>query len=128
MKSVNSLERFQAFIEERRCLGDWADYVSANLRKLSRVRLVEACGLRRSVIYQNAQIVTLLSELEAELRVLGVLTEFSADIHSASQDGLTHGEQFEQRMGELSASLCEFNAYLDDVSKSLESYPLSRPA
>ncbi|HBP2805090.1 TPA: hypothetical protein L5X79_006685, partial [Pseudomonas aeruginosa] len=120
--------RFQSFVEERRLLGDWADFVSADMTRLSRVKLVEACGIQRSIIYQNAQVVTLLRDLESELRAHGVLYGRSADTNCAHQNGLTHDEEeLEQRLGDLSASLCKFNDYLNEVSKSLVVYPLSRP-
>ncbi len=125
---MNGLKRFQSFVEERRLLGDWADFVSADMTRLSRVKLVEACGIQRSIIYQNAQVVTLLRDLESELRAHGVLYGSSADTNCAHQNGLTHDEEeLEQRLGDLSASLCKFNDYLNEVSKSLVVYPLSRP-
>ncbi|MCL8047703.1 hypothetical protein M8864_34025, partial [Pseudomonas aeruginosa] len=73
LKSVNSLKRFQSFVEERRRMGDWADFGSADMTRLSRVKLVEACGIQRSIIYQNSQVVTLLRDLESELRAQGCL-------------------------------------------------------
>lgn len=127
MKSVNGLERFQSFVEERRRLGDWAEYGSADMTRLSRVKLVEACGIKRSLIYQNSQIVALLRDLESELRAHGVLYARSADTNCAPQNGSTHNEEFELRLVDLSASLCQFNQYLDNVSNSLLMYPLSRP-
>jgi hypothetical protein len=127
MKSVNGLKRFQSFVEERRRLGDWAEYGSADMTRLSRVKLVEACGIKRSLIYQNSQVVALLRDLESELRAHGVLYARSADNNCGPQNGSTHDEEFELRLVDLSASLCQFNQYLSDVSKSLLMYPLSRP-
>ncbi len=83
--------------------------------------------LRPPIIYQNSQVVTQLRDLESELRAHGVLYGRSADTNCAHQNGLTHDEELEQRLGDLSASLCKFNDYLNEVSNSLVVYPLSRP-
>lgn len=124
---MNGLKRFQSFIEERRLLGDWANFVSADMTRLSRVKLVEACGIQRSIIYQNSQVATLLRDLESELRAHGVLYGRSADTNCAHQNFLTHAEELEQRLGDFSASLYKLNEYLNEVSNSLVAYPLSRP-
>lgn len=126
MKSVSGLRRFQSFVEERRRLGDWSKYCSADMTRLSRVMLVEACGIKRSLIYQNSHVAALLRDVESELTEQGILGARPAEPILSAQSGSICDVSFEQRIVDLSASILEFDQYLNDVCNSLMMCPLPR--
>jgi hypothetical protein len=79
-------ERFEWFLKERFTSGDWSDFLSADQSSLSRRKILEACHLARSVLYQNSFIKKRLAEVEAELRCGGVLKKLDSKIDTPSEE------------------------------------------
>lgn len=72
-QAKESASKFEQFIAERERLNDWNIYVHPNRRRLSRGKIVDACGFTRSVLLQNPTVVGRLSRLEDELRERQIL-------------------------------------------------------
>ena len=70
---MSSLEIFDKFIQERELLNDWKGFLSRDKRMLSRAKILKRCGIKRSALYQNRQIVDRLRTLESKLTEIGVL-------------------------------------------------------
>jgi hypothetical protein len=79
-------ERFEQFLKERFTFGDWSDFLSADQSSLSRRKILEACHLARSALYQNSFIKKRLAEVEAELRFGGVLKKLHSKIDTPSEE------------------------------------------
>lgn len=79
-------ERFERFLTERSSLGDWSDFLSADQFSLSRRKILKACHLARSALYQNTVIKDRLAEVEAELRCVGVLKKSHSKIDMRSDE------------------------------------------
>lgn len=72
---MTKVDRFEQFVKSRYELGDWDDYLLADRSKLVRWKILEACQFSRSSLYQDPVIKDRLSDVEADLRISGVLRE-----------------------------------------------------
>lgn len=96
--AVLNLQRFEAWVEERKRVGDWRLYVRGN--KLNRSEIAVECGFAKSVLQQNPSVLSLLGEVERDLVKEGVLlATTSADAQlgpestSLAQEGDTRATQ-----------------------------------
>lgn len=100
---MSSLEIFDKFIKERELLNDWKGLLSKDQRMLSRTKILKRCGIKRSALYQNRQIVDRLRTLESKLTEAGVLRAEAVLLDRENQD----------------AALNELNVVLDSVENSV---------
>ena len=70
-KAQANLQKFDAWIEERKLCNDWKKY--ARRDKLNRSEIAKECGFALSVLRQNPKIKSLLHKAELALKEKGIL-------------------------------------------------------
>jgi hypothetical protein len=110
-------ERFELFLTERYCLGDWRDFLSTDQSSLSRRKILEGCPLARSTLYQNPVIKRRLAEVEAELQRLGILRGMHSETDSLSDETsfLMIIAEMEGRLNMLNRDICSLSSTVEDA-------------
>lgn len=110
-------ERFERFLTERFSLGDWSEFLSADQFSLSRRKILEACHVARSALYQNPVIKDRLAEAEAELRRVGVLKGGHSETDSLSDKAslLMIIAEMEERLNILDKGICALSLSVEDA-------------
>ena len=77
-----NLERFNAFVDERKKQSDWEDYTLPNRLDLNKKMIARECGFDRKRITENSKIRAKYEDVKADLIVKGILIE---DIRTPSE-------------------------------------------
>ena len=110
-------ERFEYFVKTRFELRDWSNYLSVDQTRLSRRKILEACQFARSSLYQSPVIKIRLSEVEAELRRIGVLRHLTSvpDTLLDETSFLTVVTEMEKRLDILGGRMSALISSIQDV-------------
>ena len=81
-----NLERFKAFVDERKKQGDWEDYTLPNRLDLNKKMIARECEFDRKRITENSKIRAKYKDVKADLIAKGILIE---DIRPPSEQHTT---------------------------------------
>ncbi len=110
-KAVENLAAFEAWVADRRRLGDHGDYVRGG--KLNRSEIAVECGFARSVFTQNPQVKARLAELDGEWGKANEgaeATEAFAAVDASRERALLKAKQSEQSNSKLAERVMELEA------------------
>lgn len=91
---------------------------------LSRAKVLNACGLNRSVLYQNTKIASRLMQIESDLARLGVIKINAVTISATDVDDAFLIPELERSVDVLTEEVSQFSFELEAVQKVLCKYPL----
>jgi hypothetical protein len=100
-------------------VGDWSSLISANKKRLVRVKVAKVCGFDTSTFKNNKQVRALLIEAEEKLRQRGILRACDDDT-SADRDEAF--DVLEKRLEALEQAITERKTILDEVSGKAADY------
>ena len=130
--AANNLQRFNAWIAERKADNDWQDYIRQG--KLNRSEIAKECGFALSVVRQNPAVKSALEALEARLLASGVLhlekaapsnpseAWVSATSQSIDKRIMAAKAKAEQRVKQLEEQNAALKAEVRDLRDQIKTY------
>jgi len=108
-----NVQKMKARLAERREAGDWSDLISADRKRLVRVKVARICSFCTSTFRDNREVRSLLLVAEENLRQKGVLRHSGDETTSVDRDEAFRA--MEERLEALEQAIAERKAVLDDV-------------
>lgn len=123
---MKKIQIFEKFVSDRKSLDDWGQFLSRDKSMLSRAKILNACGLNRSVLYQNAQITMQLAQIESDLARKGLIkSKDETNLNSLADSSFGISELLPM-IEEVEAILCAFSSEIELAKQSLTEFPLPR--
>lgn len=120
----DNVNKFEAWIAERREAKDWQDYCNRSATKLSRKDIAAECDFAVSVLRQNPAVKGLLMDLEAELVLSGVMKsdERTAEEKHIEQRMLLSSSKDKERIKNLEEVVATQRAEIEELKRKLQRY------
>lgn len=123
---MKKVQIFEKFISDRKICDDWEQFLSRDRSTLSRAKILNACGLNRSVLYQNAQIAMQLSKIESDLVLSGLIKTVDVQQISSLADSFSNITELIPMVEEVEHLISLLSTELDVVNNTMLEYPLPR--
>lgn len=119
---MKSIERLNDFVRRTDASKNWPSYISSDKKRLIKQRIIEACNLPRSSLYQNPEVKIALAQIERRLRNKGVLVSNEAMDHNAEMGDsvmLNVFAQLEMRLAGFEEAAAALSAKIEKVQADL---------
>lgn len=126
---MKSIERLNEFVRRTDASKHWPSYITSDKKRLIKQRIIEACNLPRSSLYQNPEVKMTLAQIERRLRNKGVLVPNQAtDLNTNMDDSVMSNvfAQLERRIAGFEEAASALTAKIEKVQADLSYFTRSR--
>ncbi|MFV8781888.1 hypothetical protein ACNKU7_05645 [Microbulbifer sp. SA54] len=121
---MKNIRIFEKFVNDREHCEDWSLYLSNDKSKLSKIKIINSCGLNRSALYQNAKVSLRFAEIEKALHKRGILKTHEKDKCISTLDDKTCLLEIQKIIGALDDKILEFSTEIDSAVATISDYDL----